>query len=122
CPYPAIVGFGTNPVANENLPTELRTIDDAVVSLVGDDIPLEKVHGADELSDHPARRALVDVHRRADLSDPAISHDRHSIRHGHRFLLIMGNHDAGYSDTFENLHYLELHLGAQFLVQCAHWF
>ncbi len=86
------------------------------------DRAVKGVHVADELADHPADRGFVDVHRAADLGDPAQVHDGDAFSHGHGFFLIVGHHDAGHANALDDLDQLKLHLRAQLFIQCAHRF
>src|SRR5690554_3866012 len=58
-PHPAFVGLGADPVTDVDVASDGGACDDAVVRLVGANLPLEEVHGAHELRHHAARRALV---------------------------------------------------------------
>ncbi|MEB3734643.1 hypothetical protein ULF88_12150 [Halopseudomonas pachastrellae] len=96
-------------------------MDDGVVFHVGGDLAFKDVHAADELGgDVAADRAFIDVHRRADLGNPALMHDGDALGHGHGLFLIVGHHDAGYTDAFDNLDQFQLHLGTQLFIQGAH--
>src|SRR5690606_25449198 len=108
-----VLGAGGDTVAQIDLPIQLRTLDDHVVFHVGNDLALEDVHAADEFGDVAVYRALVDVHRRADLDNPALVHDGDALGHGHGLFLVVGDHDAGHADPLDDFHQFQLHLRAQ---------
>ena len=78
---------------------------------------VKQVDVADELAHQPTGRGFVDVHRAADLLDATEVHDGDPLGHGHGFFLIVGHHDAGHADPLDDLDQLELHGGAQLLVE-----
>ncbi|MOA33967.1 hypothetical protein D3C78_1553070 [compost metagenome] len=65
---------------------------------------------------------LVDLFRLTDLHKLAAVHDGDTASHGHRFFLIVGDHDAGRAHALQDIHHFQLHTIAQFLIQRAHWF
>ncbi|EJT84519.1 hypothetical protein PPS11_21719 [Pseudomonas putida S11] len=87
---------------------------------VVDHFTFEQVDVADEFAHQAAGRRLVDVHRRADLGDPAQVHDGDALGHGHGLFLVVGHHHAGHANALDDLHQFQLHLRTQFLVQCTH--
>src|SRR5581483_5780391 len=56
---------------------------------------VEQVGVADEAGDEPAGRSLVDLHRGADLRDPAAGHDAETVAQGERLALIVRHVDEG---------------------------
>src|SRR5690606_3926636 len=66
-----VLGPGADAMADVDRPLQLRTGDHRVVFGILDQLAVEQVDVADELADQPAGGGLVDVHRAADLGDPA---------------------------------------------------
>ena len=91
-----------------------------MVSGVLNDLTLKQVHCTDELGHHPAGRAFINIHRRANLLNPAIRHDRYTVGHGHGLFLVVGHHDAGHTHLLNDLNHFQLHFGAQLFIQRAH--
>src|SRR5690606_23741357 len=115
-----VLGSGADAVTDVDRPLQLRTGDHRVVFGILDQLAVEQVDVADELADQPAGGGLVDVHRAADLGDPADVHDGDAFGHGHGLFLVVGHHHAGHADALDDLHQLQLHARAQLLVQRAH--
>ena len=65
---------------------------------------------AHEPRDEGVGRPSIDLHRRADLLDPAVVHHHHSVGEGHRLRLVVGDHDHRRIDPLAQLG--ELHAGA----------
>src|SRR5690554_6336753 len=108
------------PISDADRPAQQRTIDNAVVRLIDHDLALEQVYRTHKLGHHAIRRALIHIHRRPHLGDPALGHDGNPVSHGHGFFLIMGHHDAGHAHSLEYAHHFQLHFGTQLLVQRPH--
>ena len=49
----------------------------------------------DEIGNKGITRLIVDILRCANLQNVAVSHDHHTVGHGERFLLIVGDIDEG---------------------------
>src|SRR5690606_24636524 len=98
-----VLGAGRDPVADVDMPAGLRTLDDHVAFPAGDGLALEDVHADDELGDVAVDRALVEVHRRAGLDDPALVHEGDALGHGHGLFLVVGDHDAGHAVPLDDL-------------------
>ena len=62
---------------------------------------------------------LVDLDRRADLLDAALVEHGDAIGHRQCLVLIVGDEDEGDADLALDLLELDLHLLAQFQVECA---
>ena len=60
-------------------------------------LAVEEVHGraADEAGDEQVGGPAVDLHRRADLLQPAALHHRDPVGEHHRLLLVVGDEDGG---------------------------
>ena len=99
---------------------QFRAVNDCEPFLVLNHGAFEGIHVADEFTHHPAHRCFVDIHRAADLGNPAQVHDRDALGHGHGLFLIVGHHDAGHADALDDFHQFELHLRAQFFIQRPH--
>ena len=115
-----VLGARGDAVADIDGPVQLAALDDRVIFHIRDQFAFKDVHTADEFGYVPAGRALVDIHRRPDLSDPALVHDCNTLGHGHGLFLIVGYHDAGHANPFDDLDQFQLHLRAQLLVQRTH--
>ena len=77
--------------------------------------PLDQVHlrGADEAGDEEVARLAVELHRRADLLDPAgVEHDD-LVGHGHRLDLVVGDVDHRRAELVVQLADLQPHRAAQ---------
>src|SRR5712691_7852917 len=79
----------------------------------------QEIRGPDEAGHEDRARALIDVARRADLLQPAAAHDRDTIRHGQRLVLVMGDVDGGDADFALQALELDLHVVAKLLVEGA---
>ncbi|MNG06030.1 hypothetical protein D3C84_892500 [compost metagenome] len=109
-------------MADVDLLFQIRAVNDRVALQVLDHGALEGVHVADELADHATDGCFIDVHRAADLGDPAQVHDRDALGHGHGLFLVVGHHHAGHAHALDDLHQFQLHLRAQLFIQGAHRF
>src|SRR5262249_5612589 len=78
---------------------------------------MKQVHVAEELVDKRRRRAVVDLIRRSDLFNLAFVHDDDAVGDFQRFLLIVGDENAGDVDLVVQLAQpaakLKAHLGIQ---------
>ena len=72
---------------------------------------------ADEISNKLIGRIAVNLNRRADLLHSVVPHHHHDVGHGHRFALIMRNHDGGDAQALLQLPDFDLHRFAQLGVQ-----
>ena len=72
-----------------------------------------------KLATNPVLGLLVEIRRRAELLDPAGVHDRDSVRHRHRLLLVVRDVDEGDADVVLDRLQLELHLLAELEVERA---
>ena len=80
---------------------------------------VDKIRLAQKVCNKHSFRQLIDISRVTQLLYPASVHDRDGVGHGHGLLLIMGNvHKGGANFTLNALE-LNLHLAAQFEVECA---
>ena len=57
--------------------------------------PVKQIHVTEELVDERRRGMVVDLLRRTDLLDAALVHDHHPVGHFERFVLVVGDEDAG---------------------------
>ena len=80
---------------------------------------VEHVGGSDEVGDEPVRRVLVDVAGLADLFDPAVVEHREPVAQGECLVLIVGDDDERDADLALDFLQLDLHLFAQFEIECA---
>ena len=80
---------------------------------------VEHVGGADEVGDEAVGRVLVDVAGLADLFDAAVVEHRQPVAQGQRLVLVVGHDDERDADLALDRLQLDLHLFAQFEVECA---
>ena len=80
---------------------------------------IEDIGGADEARDESGCGFRVDFARRSDLAQAALVQDRDAVRHHHRLLLIVRNHDRGNAEFPLQAHDLRLHLAAQVRIEAA---
>ena len=74
---------------------------------------VEDIRLADEIRDERVLRLVINILRRTDLLDPALIHDHDGVRHGQRFLLIVGHIDECDPHGLLNALQLVLHVLAQ---------
>ncbi len=78
---------------------------------------VDEIRLADELRDESGARRFVEIERRSELLDAAAVHDGDPIGQGQGLLLVVGHVDHGDAEAFVQVLQLELHLGAELLVQ-----
>ena len=81
------------------------------------DLDRQEAGFADELRHEAARRTLIDRARRIELHDPSLMQDRHPVRHGDGFALIMGDGDGRRAEPAMQAADLDLHLLPEALVE-----
>ena len=86
------------------------------------DASVEEVRRAEEPGHELRLRVLVDVARLADLLDPPVAHHRESVRHRHRFFLVVRDVQERDPDLLLDPLQLELHLLAKLQVERAERF
>ena len=77
----------------------------------------ENIGLANEFRHKFAFGIIIYISRRAHLLQLAVRHNRHAVRHGHGFFLVVRNHNAGYAHFFQRIDQFKLGLLAQFFVQ-----
>src|SRR5690606_2579225 len=82
----------------------------------GEDIRLSQKVGGEMVC-----RLIIELRRGAELLDTSAVHQADAIRHGERFLLVMGDIEDGDAELAMNAPDFELHLFAQTLVERAQW-
>lgn len=86
-----------------------------------DDRAAEDVFAANELGDEAVVRFKKNLLRRADLFNPAPTHDHHSIGHCKRFGLTVSDVDEGDAQVFLQSGQHALHAHAQMSIERAQW-
>ena len=79
------------------------TFDDGEIGAVINNDAVKNIGFADKFGSKATIRIIVHVARRTDLSQLAVRHNGDTGSHGHRFFLVVGNHDAGYADLFQRV-------------------
>ena len=80
---------------------------------------VEHVGGADEIGDEAVGGVLVDVAGVADLFDASVVEDGQPVAQGQRLVLVVGDDDERDADLALDRLQFDLHLFAQFEIQCA---
>ena len=78
---------------------------------------LEDVVFAHEGGDEAVDRVIVDFARIGDLLEPAVAHDAHTVGHGERFALVVGDVDEGHAGAFLDRAQFGAHVLAQLEVE-----
>ena len=79
---------------------------------------LEEIGFADELGDERGPGILVDLGRRAQLSEPGISHHADPVGHGEGLFLIVGDIDEGGAQLLVQGLELQLHFLPELEIDC----
>ena len=82
------------------------------------DPPFQEVALANKISDKATVGETVQPFGDIDLGNPAMIHHRDPVREGQGLTLIMGYIDKGDADLFLEFNELNLHLFAQFGIEC----
>ena len=91
----------------------------ASVALGGDGNPVQEVRLADEIRDEAGGRRVIQLGRGAHLLDPAALHHGHAVRHGQGLFLVVGHVEHRDVQVLLDMLELELHVGAELLVERA---
>ena len=83
---------------------------------------IEQIDVAHKVRHETTVGVFVHVVGRAHLQQAAFAHDRDAVGHGHGLVLVVGHHDAGDADFFDDVDQFDLGFFAQFFVQRAQRF